>query len=409
MEWLKQSTAITLKLGPFLDEDDGKTSETALTIAQADVRLSKNGGNFAQKNESSSATHDEIGFYDVSIDATDTNTLGRLLVAVHESGALPVWKEYMVVPANVWDSMFGADRLQVDVREKGDSSLGLTTQEAADVNAEADTALSDYDPPTRAELTTDKDSIITEVNANETKIDTVDTVVDAIKVITDQLSFTGGNVHSHVKAEDNIDFGAIKKASINTEADTALTDYDAPTRAELTSDKDEIITEVNANETKIDTVDTVVDAIKVITDQLSFTAGNVHSHVKAEDNIDFGAIKKASINTEADTALSDYDPPTKAELDAGFAALNDISAAAVNAEVVDALTVDTIAELTSGAPPATPTLVQAIMLVYMWIRNNTQTTATKRTITNDAGTAIAESTMSDDGTTFQQGELGAPV
>lgn len=114
MQWLKQNTAITLKIGPFVDEDDGKTAETGLTISQADVRLSKNGGNMAQKNEASACTHDELGDYDCPIDATDTNTLGRLRLHVHESGALPVWRNFMIVPANVWDSFFGADALQVD-------------------------------------------------------------------------------------------------------------------------------------------------------------------------------------------------------------------------------------------------------------------------------------------------------
>ena len=56
--YLKQSTSVTIMLGPFVDEDDGKTAETGLTIAQADVRLSKNGGNMAQKTESTSCTHD---------------------------------------------------------------------------------------------------------------------------------------------------------------------------------------------------------------------------------------------------------------------------------------------------------------------------------------------------------------
>ncbi len=48
-------------------------------------------------------------------------------------------------------------------------------------------------------------------------------------------------------------------------------------------------------------------------------------------------VTTAQVNSEVDTALSDYDPPTKAELDAGFAALNDLSAAQVNAEVDTAL------------------------------------------------------------------------
>lgn len=115
--YLKQSTAATLKIGPFVDATDGVTAETALTISQADVRLSKNGGNMAQKNEATSATHDEIGIYDCPIDATDTNTLGQLMVAVAESGALPIRDEYAVLPANVYDSLFSTDLLQVDVTQ----------------------------------------------------------------------------------------------------------------------------------------------------------------------------------------------------------------------------------------------------------------------------------------------------
>jgi hypothetical protein len=48
-------------------------------------------------------------------------------------------------------------------------------------------------------------------------------------------------------------------------------------------------------------------------------------------------LSAAEVNAEVDTALSDYDGPTKAELDSGLAALNDLSAAQVNAEVDTAL------------------------------------------------------------------------
>lgn len=116
MQWLKQSTSITIRIGPFLDEDDGKTVETGLTISQADIRLSKNGGAFAQSNDTGGATHDESGWYYLTLDATDINTLGRLLVNIHESGALPVWREFMVLPANVYNSLVaGSDYLDVEV------------------------------------------------------------------------------------------------------------------------------------------------------------------------------------------------------------------------------------------------------------------------------------------------------
>ena len=114
MQWLKQSTAVTVKMGPFLDSTNGDDEEAGLTIAQADIRLTKNGGAFAQSNNAAGATHDEKGYYGVPLDTTDTATLGTLRVAIHKSGALAVWKDFMVVPANVWDSMFGTDKLQVD-------------------------------------------------------------------------------------------------------------------------------------------------------------------------------------------------------------------------------------------------------------------------------------------------------
>jgi cytochrome c556 len=124
MFFLKQSTAVTLMVGPFLDSTDGVTAESALTITQADVRLSKNGAAFAQKTEVTSLTHDENGYYTCLIDATDTGTLGRLVLAVSESGALPVWHEFLVVPANVWDSLVGnTDKLQADIVQAGGSTV----------------------------------------------------------------------------------------------------------------------------------------------------------------------------------------------------------------------------------------------------------------------------------------------
>lgn len=136
MELLKQSIAVTLKFGPFLDETDGKTAETTLTITQADVRLSVNGGDMAQKSESTSLTHDEIGYYNLLLNTTDTGTLGKLKVMVHESGALPVWKEYMVVPANVYDSLvLGTDQLDAQV-----TGIGANVITATAIDTDAITA-----------------------------------------------------------------------------------------------------------------------------------------------------------------------------------------------------------------------------------------------------------------------------
>ncbi len=124
MLYLKQSTAATIKLGPFVDDSDGKTAKTGLTISQADIRLSKNGGDIAQTNNSAGATHDELGYYNVPLDTTDTNTLGTLKVIVSESGALPVFADFMVITAEAYDTLCGTDHFTVDLN--GTPSVNVT-------------------------------------------------------------------------------------------------------------------------------------------------------------------------------------------------------------------------------------------------------------------------------------------
>lgn len=114
-QWLKQSTATNRKIGPFIDDTDGKTAETGLTTAYTLIYLSKNGDALTAKHETTAIAHDALGYYLCKFDATDTNTLGSLRVATHVAGHLPVWQDFMVVPANVWDSFFGASLLGVDV------------------------------------------------------------------------------------------------------------------------------------------------------------------------------------------------------------------------------------------------------------------------------------------------------
>src|SRR5688572_10751391 len=133
MRLLKQSTASTLLLGPFLDSTDGVTSETALTISQSDVLLWKEGGTtLAQKNEATSCTHRSNGLYTCPVNTTDTNTLGTLVVSVSESGALPIRQDYLVVPANVYDSFtLGTDLLDVSVAQLAGSATPVTNMAAS--------------------------------------------------------------------------------------------------------------------------------------------------------------------------------------------------------------------------------------------------------------------------------------
>lgn len=120
MLFLKQSTSVTVQFGPFVDAGDGVTLETGLATAMDNattgIRLSKNGGTLADRNDATAPAHDAMGFYKIVLDATDTNALGTLLMVFEEAATtLPGWMEFMVMPANVWDTMFGADALDVNV------------------------------------------------------------------------------------------------------------------------------------------------------------------------------------------------------------------------------------------------------------------------------------------------------
>jgi hypothetical protein len=106
---LRQSTASqAVLIGPFVDTDGAAV--TGLTIDAADIRLSKNGANIVGKN-SGGGTHDELGMYSITLDATDTDTVGRLQLTVAESGALIVYHEFQVLEEAVFDALYAASAL----------------------------------------------------------------------------------------------------------------------------------------------------------------------------------------------------------------------------------------------------------------------------------------------------------
>ncbi|SCY25609.1 hypothetical protein SAMN05216420_10411 [Nitrosospira sp. Nl5] len=113
MLYLRYATASQeILLGSFLDSTDGSTVETALTIANTDIKLWKEGATTEASKNSGGATHIASGRYYAVLDATDTNTLGKLEVNVHVAGALAVRREFMVLPANVYDALvLGTDYL----------------------------------------------------------------------------------------------------------------------------------------------------------------------------------------------------------------------------------------------------------------------------------------------------------
>jgi hypothetical protein len=132
MQYLKQSTAATVVIGAFVDATDGFTPETGLTAGGVDdLVVSKNGGSAVDISSNTfTAKTNTNGCYDLSLTASDTDTLGRLDVYVRDDSVCrPVLSRFQVVPANVYDSLFSTDFLQVDVVQISSSTAAADNLE----------------------------------------------------------------------------------------------------------------------------------------------------------------------------------------------------------------------------------------------------------------------------------------
>lgn len=161
MVHLRQSTASQeVPIGYFVDSTDGNTEETALSIANTDIKVWKTGATTLANKNSGGATHISNGVYYTVLDATDTDTIGPLKLFVHVSGALPCKVDCVVMDEAVYDQMFGTtafataaaaaaavwDEARASHVTAGSFGVGvkvesLNTQAKTDVNAEVVDAL----------------------------------------------------------------------------------------------------------------------------------------------------------------------------------------------------------------------------------------------------------------------------
>jgi hypothetical protein len=128
--YLRQSTAVTLIVGPLVDATDGFTAETAVALAAGEADLYKHDSATRTDISGRAWTHIAGGVYSLALVAGDTDTPGQLVVVIRDSAHRPFRLTYMVVPSQVYDSLTGADLLQVDVRETGGSTAALARQQA---------------------------------------------------------------------------------------------------------------------------------------------------------------------------------------------------------------------------------------------------------------------------------------
>jgi len=86
-----------INIGTFIDETDGSTVLTDLSIIREEIKIFKNGSGFESKNNVGCASCNDNGTYSVSLDSNDTDVEGILTVVVNKRGALPICHQFNVV------------------------------------------------------------------------------------------------------------------------------------------------------------------------------------------------------------------------------------------------------------------------------------------------------------------------
>ena len=208
------------------DQANANLFKSAPTLASGDVKVSKDGGSLTNLSTLPAVTPGSSAMVKVTLSATEMTADNVTVVFSDASG--DEWADLMI-------------------------NLQTVTNQFDDLNTTT--------PATAV-------AIRSEMDSNSTQLAAI--VADTNELQTDDVPGLISGLNDLTAAE------------VNAQVDTALADYDAPTKAEL---------------------DAGLAGLNDLT--------------------------AAEVNAQVDTALADYDAPTKAELDTGLASLNDPSAAAV--------------------------------------------------------------------------------
>lgn len=358
--YLRQSTASQeVPLGYFLDSTDGDTAETGLTIANTDIQIWKAGATTLANKNSGGATHISNGVYYAVLDATDTDTLGSLVIFVKVAGALAVRLECVVLAPNVYDSLIaGSDLLATDAREISSSSgaadaveanignldaavsntatasalstvdgnvdliledtsttipdqiSGLNDLDSTQVQTAAAAALTAYDPPTYTEM-----EARTLATADYATAASQTTILNRIGAFTGTgvntvLGFLRAMLRSDLSAPSDVG-GTYDPATDSTEALRNRGDSAWITATGFSTHSAADVADAVWDEAAASHVGAGSFGAEVQTHALSSEVGVISTAIG-----NLNDLSAAEVNEQVDLALADYDAPTKAELDA---------------------------------------------------------------------------------------------
>lgn len=387
----RQSTALEFAVGPVLDADGVAVTDCVV----ADFKLKKTSGNFAALNAHATLTHVSAGIYDLVLTTSDTDTVGTNCVAIDDTvNACPITR-FQVIEEAVYDALFAASALgyvanaPVNVAQiSGDSTAADNAESFFDGTGYAGT--NNVIPTVTTTGTATNVTTVNGLAANvitATSIATdaftsakfandfltaakiangaIDAATFAADVDAEILSYlvddatridaSALNTATATTIPTNLDAAVSTRATpaqVNSEVDTALADIRLDELLAADSDIDgaapptvgSVFHELMTKTTGSFTYDQTTDSLEAVRDRgdaawvtatgfSTLDAAGVRAAVGlASANLDT-QLGDLPTNGELATALAGADDATLAAI----AALNNLSAAQVNAEVDAAL------------------------------------------------------------------------
>lgn len=348
---LRQSTAVDVLIGPFVDATNGYDAETGISPA---VKLSKNGQALGAKNDATTPVHDADGYYNCEFDTTDTGTVGTLVLSViGNSTSLPVRHEYQVVEQAVYDAMYVVNAEGPLQATTAGRKLDITSGGAAGI---------DWGNIENKSATVD-------LSATDLQL------VDTITTYTGNTKQTGDVITAINDLANGTDgLGALKSLidTLDTVADGIQTDLSNGTDG------------LGALKTLIDTLDTVADGIQTDLSNGTDGLGALKTLIDAVNtDLANGTDGLGALKTLIDTVNSDLANGTDGlgALKTLIDALNDITAAAVmTAQMTESYAADGV------APTPAQALLMILALLSEFAINSTTLTAKKLDGSSTAGT-----------------------
>lgn len=129
MQYLKQSTAATVLVGPVLDLDGAAVTGAVI----GDFRLAKNGT--VSTMAGNTINHSHNGCYLIGLTTTDTNTLDRLSISVGNTSYSMTVFRYTVLESGMFDALITDGRILRSTNSNSSVLVTGSNHAAADVHA----------------------------------------------------------------------------------------------------------------------------------------------------------------------------------------------------------------------------------------------------------------------------------